>query len=113
MTSIDIDYLYAKGALSLPDTSVRNALLKAYIEYVHPYMPLIEVHELLGMIDDMTGKSGKVSLLLFQAIMFAGTAFVDMEVLRKAGYTKRKAARKAFFQRARVSYFHPDISYKS
>jgi hypothetical protein len=86
MTSVDIDYLFAKGALSLPETSVRNALLKAYIEYVHPYMPLVEMHELLGMIDDVTG-----------------TAFVDMEFLRRAGYTNRKAARKAFFQKARVS----------
>lgn len=102
MTSVDIDYLFAKGALSLPETSVRNALLTAYIEYVHPYMPLIELHELLAMIEDVTGKSGKVSLLLFQSIMFAGTAFVDMDYLRKAGYTNRKAARKAFFQKARV-----------
>ena len=103
MTSVDIDYLFAKGALSLPETSVRNALMKAYIEYVHPYMPLVEMHELLAIIDDATGQSGKVSLLLFQSIMFAGTAFVDMEFLRNAGYTNRKAARKAFFQKARVS----------
>lgn len=103
MTSVDIDYLFAKGALSLPDVPIRNALLRAYIEYVHPYMPLMEVHEVLRMIQDGTGASGRLSLLLFQAIMFAGTAFVDMDFLRKAGYSNRKAARKAFFQKARVS----------
>lgn len=102
MTSVDIDYLFAKGALSLPDTPVRNALLRGYVEYVHPYMPLVEIHELLKTINDGTGESGKISLLLFQAIMFAGTAFVDMEYLRAAGYSNRKAARKAFFQKARV-----------
>jgi hypothetical protein len=37
--------------------------------------------------------------------MFAGTAFVDMDYLRKAGYTNRKAARKAFFQKARVGFY--------
>lgn len=103
MTSVDIDYLFAKGALSLPDITVRNALLRSYLEYVHPYMPLVEVHDLLQIIDDGTGESGRISLLLFQAIMFAGTAFVDMEMLRAAGYTNRKTARKAFFQKARVS----------
>ena len=102
MTSVDIDYLFAKGALSLPETPVRNALLRAYLEFVHPYMPLIEIHELLQIIEDGTGQSGRMSLLLFQAIMFAGTAFVDMEYLKGAGYTNRKAARKAFFQKARV-----------
>jgi hypothetical protein len=102
MTSVDIEFLYAKGALSLPETSVRNALITAYLEYVHPYMPLIEVCETLRIIDDESGSSGKMSLFLFQAMMFAGTAFVDMDVLRRAGFTNRKAARKAFFQKARV-----------
>lgn len=105
MTSVDIDYLFAKGALSLPDVPVRNALLRAYIEYVHPYMPLIEMNEVVQIIDEGNGETGRISLLLFQAIMFAGTAFVDMEYLRNGGYSNRKAARKAFFQKARV--FHP------
>lgn len=104
MTSVDIDYLFAKGALSLPDTPVRNALLRAYLEFVHPYMPLIEIHDFLQIIEDGTGESGKISLLLFQAVMFAGTAFVDMDFLRSAGYSNRKAARKAFFQKARVCF---------
>ncbi|KAJ5033347.1 uncharacterized protein L3040_008465 [Drepanopeziza brunnea f. sp. 'multigermtubi'] len=104
MTSVDIDYLFAKGALSLPDAPTRNALLRAYIEYVHPYMPLVELHEVLRIIEDGSGMTGKMSLLLFQAIMFAGTAFVDMQYLEPAGFTNRKSARKAYFQRARVLY---------
>lgn len=108
MTSVDIDYLFAKGALSLPDIPIRNALLRGYLEYVHPYMPLVEFQEVLQIINDGTGASGKISLLLFQAIMFAGTAFVDIEYLRSAGYSNRKAARKAFFQKARVC--HADFS---
>jgi hypothetical protein len=103
MTSADIDYLFAKGALSLPDIPVRNALLRSYFEFVHPYMPLIEFQEVVKIVEEGTGVSGKISLLLFQAIMFAGTAFVDMQSLRSAGYSSRKIARKAFFQRARVS----------
>jgi hypothetical protein len=103
MTSVDIDYLFARGALCLPENSVRNALLRSYLEYVHPYMPLVEVHEVLQIINDGTGETGRISLLLFQALMFAGTAFVDMEYLRAAGYSNRKAARRAFFQKARVS----------
>jgi hypothetical protein len=109
MTSVDIDYLFAKGALSIPDTPMRNALVRAYLEFVHPYMPLIEVHDFLQIIEDGTGQCGRLSLLLFQAIMFAGTAFVGMKHLRKAGFANRKAARKAFFQKARVCFFiqHP------
>lgn len=104
MTSVDIDYLFAKGALSLPDIAIRNALLRSYMDYVHPYMPLINANEILQIIDDGTGASGTMSLLLFQSIMFAGTAFVDMDMLKLMGFTNRKAARKAFFQKARVLY---------
>ncbi|CAG8974864.1 hypothetical protein HYALB_00000479 [Hymenoscyphus albidus] len=104
MTSVDIDYLFAKGALSIPDMRIRNALLQSYFQYVHPYMPLLDMTETLQIIDDETGANGKISLLLFQGMMFAGTAFVDMEYLRDAGFLNRKAARKAFFQRARVLY---------
>lgn len=102
MTSADIDYLFAKGVLSLPAIPVRNALLKSYIEFVHPFMPVIEVHELMEIVEEGTGVSGRISLLLFHAIMFAGTAFVDMEYLTTARFSNRKVARKAFYQKARV-----------
>lgn len=102
MTSDDIQYLWRKGALSVPELSFRNALLQAYLEYVHPYMPLIELHDFLRIIEQNNGENGKISLVLFQAVMFAGTAFVDMSYLKAAGFAARKAARKAFYQKARV-----------
>lgn len=97
----DIDFLRAKGALTVPDVDLRNELLKSYIQYVHTYMPLLELDEFLTVIF-RNDTSKRLSLLLFQAVMFAGTAFIDMEHLRAAGYDSRKTARKTFFQRARV-----------
>lgn len=97
----DLNYLQAKGALTIPDRALRDELLKAYIHYVHPYMPLLDLEEFLQILARNDG-THHVSLLLFQAVMFAGTAFVDMEALRNAGYDNRKSVRKVFFQRARV-----------
>ncbi|KAJ5554475.1 hypothetical protein N7513_004434 [Penicillium frequentans] len=99
----DIDYLAAKGALTIPDVGLRNELLKAYIHYVHSYMPLLDLEEFLQTIVQNDGVH-RISLLLFQAVMFAGMAFVDMKHLQAAGYQTRKAARKIFFQRARLLY---------
>ncbi|KAH8690839.1 putative C6 transcription factor [Talaromyces proteolyticus] len=99
----DVEYLSAKGALTIPDTTLRNELLKAYIHYVHPYMPLLDLEEFLQVIARNDGIH-RMSLLLFQAVMFAGTAFVDNEHLVNAGYSSRKVARKVFFQRARLLY---------
>ncbi|OLN82116.1 Cutinase transcription factor 1 beta 2 [Colletotrichum chlorophyti] len=106
----DVTYLHSKGALTLPALPLQNALLQAYVEYVHPYMPLLELYEFLAIINDQDGLCGQTSLFLYQAVMFAATAFVDMKVLREAGYPTRKAARKAFFQKTRLLY---DFDYES
>ncbi|KAH0536119.1 hypothetical protein FGG08_006985 [Glutinoglossum americanum] len=100
----DVEYLAKKGALTVPEVGLRNELLRSYLEYVHPYMPLLELHNFLNIVERGNGSTGKLSLLLFQAVMFAGTAFVDMKHLGDAGYTSRKAARKAFFQKTRLLY---------
>lgn len=99
----DVQYLVIKGALTLPDIPLQNALLQCYIEYVYPYMPLIDLHNFLSVVDRRDGVNGQTSLLLYQSIMFSAVAFVDMKHLREAGYSSRKAARKAFFQKTRVS----------
>ncbi|RAK74162.1 putative C6 transcription factor (Ctf1B) [Aspergillus fijiensis CBS 313.89] len=99
----DIEYLYQKGALTVPDVGLRNELLKSYIHYVHTYMPLLDLEDFLQTIVQNDGIR-RMSLLLFQAVMFAGTAFISLKHLHAAGYPSRKAARKAFFQRARLLY---------
>lgn len=98
----DVSYLNIKSALTLPSIELQNALLQAYIEYVHPYMPLMDIHEFLNIVTRRDGLNGQTSLFLYQAVMFSASAFVDMKYLREAGYLTRKAARKSFFQRTRV-----------
>lgn len=99
----EVTYLETKGALTVPKGTLRSEMLRAYVEYVHPYMPLLDLHDFLTIIDQPDGSAGKVSLILFQAVMFTGSAFVDMRHLRAAGYATRKEARKDFFQKTRVS----------
>ncbi|KAL6402452.1 Cutinase transcription factor 1 beta [Ilyonectria robusta] len=98
----DVKYLHIKGALSLPTLPLQNALLQAYVEFVHPYMPLMDLNHFLGTINTRDGRNGQTSLFLYQAVMFAASAFVDMKYLREGGYTTRKAARKSFFQKTRA-----------
>ncbi|KAI5803035.1 fungal-specific transcription factor domain-containing protein [Geopyxis carbonaria] len=100
----DLEYLWKKGALSLPEEPLRTALLDAHFNYMHPYMPLLNKREFLDIVNTEDGSKGKVGLLLFQAVMFIGTSYVDVDILRAAGYSSRKAARKAFFIKARLLY---------
>jgi hypothetical protein len=73
-------------------------------------MPLLDLYEFLMIVESGNGTLGRISLILYQAVMFAGSAFCDMEHLHNAGYSSRKQARKDFFQKTRVSgYFNVGV----
>lgn len=99
----DVEYLARKGALSVPEPRLRDELLRSYIEFVPGTLPEPDWHDVLAHVEQRHSTGPGVSLLLFQAIMFVGSAYVDMEHLERAGFKTRKSARQAFFQRARVS----------
>nr|POE47642.1 cutinase transcription factor 1 beta [Quercus suber] len=103
LTPDDILYLERKGALTLPPDHLRDELLRCYVEFVHPYMPLLDLHDTIHIIDKNDGERS-ISLLLFQAIMFAGVATVDIRYLKAAGYATRRDARRLFFQKTRLLY---------
>jgi hypothetical protein len=96
-----IRFLQQEGAFAIPEQRLRNALLQAYVEFVHPYMPLIDLHEFFSIMND-DGESGKISLILFQAIMFAGSTFVGLEYLLAAGFGTRMEARRFYHSKAKV-----------
>ncbi|KAF8462143.1 fungal-specific transcription factor domain-containing protein [Kalaharituber pfeilii] len=92
----DLEFLAKKGALQLPEQHLRHELLKAHFKFVHPFMPLLDRKEFM---ESTMGLSG------------VGKLFVDMDLLRAAGYPTRKAARKAFFTKTRLLYdfdYEPD-----
>lgn len=97
-----VQYLHKVGALTLPGSALQNALLQAYIEHVHIAIPFLDLQDFLDAIYGHHSHSVKTSLLLFQSIMFAGTAFVDMRYLQEDGYKTRRDARRQFFQRTKV-----------
>ncbi|GIZ40741.1 hypothetical protein CKM354_000406800 [Cercospora kikuchii] len=99
----DILYLEKKGALTIPNQQLRDELLRSYVEFIHPFMPLLNIHDLVATIDRNDGNS-PISLLLFQAMMFCAVASVDMRFLKAAGYATRRDARRAFFTKTRTLY---------
>ncbi|KAJ6104122.1 hypothetical protein N7523_010442 [Penicillium sp. IBT 18751x] len=101
--SEDLEFLRFRGALSIPETGLRNELLRSYIQWVHSFLPVLNLQEFLRCVAE-NDSNGNVSVLLFQAVMFVGTAFIDLKHLQAAGYSTRKSARNAFFTRLRLLY---------
>ncbi|KAH8891497.1 hypothetical protein GQ53DRAFT_823521 [Thozetella sp. PMI_491] len=114
MSADDAEYLGLKGALSVPDSTLLGAFLQGFVEYVYPFMPILDLHEILGaiqnarrpggVVDEQLGGPPQISLLLLQAILFAAAPFVDMRQLQMAGFPSKKAARQTYFQRTRILY---------
>ncbi|KAJ3461132.1 hypothetical protein MRS44_011999 [Fusarium solani] len=106
----NMSYLRMKGALDIPRTHVQEALIRAYVEYVHPFLPILDLGNLFTILGDQSGSNGRISLLLYQAILSAGSSFVDCKCLYEEGFQSRREARKFFLRNTKMLY---DFDYES
>ncbi|EPE24256.1 Zn2/Cys6 DNA-binding protein [Glarea lozoyensis ATCC 20868] len=115
----DLMYLHTRDALTLPSESFQVALLKAYVNYVHGSMPILDLEEFLTAVkygyeglNEQRGKNAErelagraqINFLLFQAVMFAGAEFVELKALKAAGWTNREDCRRIMFGRVKLLY---------
>ncbi|OQU96571.1 Fungal specific transcription factor domain-containing protein [Cladophialophora immunda] len=103
LTPDDISYLRLKGALDLPPTSFLQALIEAHIQFVHPYMPTIDLSTIRGV---LSGDNASIGILPLQAMIFASVPFVDIAEIQRAGFSSRRSCRKTFYERTRLLYDH-------
>lgn len=100
----DCRFLKKEGAFDVPDTRVRDELIKSYIQFVHPLLPILNLEDFLVVIDkSYTGTQG-ISFLLFQAVMFAATSYETTKSLTREGFRDRREARKTRYERVKLLY---------
>lgn len=109
----DITYLQNKGCFAFPKKDILNELLQSYFDYIAPHMPFVDEtgfwdmyrahYEDANQVSGHTGQTS-ISLLLFQAMLFAATTCAPMSLLRRLGYTSRRIARRDAFFRVRALY---------
>ncbi|KAJ5832260.1 Cutinase transcription factor 1 beta variant 3 [Penicillium riverlandense] len=99
-----VEYLQTHGVLTLPSIPLQNALLRTFTECVLPCMPVIEWHRFVHIINGRDGRKGYISLLLYHAVMFSATTFVDFEHLLEAGYSSTRELQEMAFQKTKLLY---------
>ncbi|KIW15162.1 hypothetical protein PV08_05207 [Exophiala spinifera] len=108
LDSDDIEYLQKKGAFTLPDRPLMEECLRCYALYIHPLYPTVNVIEIQSILnDDKDGEA--ISLLLLQSLIFAGSMWADVRLVRNAGFLTRKAFRQSWHQKIRLLY---DMDYE-
>ncbi|KAG9501813.1 hypothetical protein J7337_007506 [Fusarium musae] len=103
----DVEFLELNRCFHLPVRTVQEEFINQYFLYLHPYYPLVDEKEFWDMYmgEETDGGRGKpMSLLVFQAMLFAASAFVSPVVLKNAGYTNVKVARNIFYRRAKLLF---------
>ncbi|KAF2164390.1 hypothetical protein M409DRAFT_25268 [Zasmidium cellare ATCC 36951] len=107
----DLEYLERKGAFTIPEPDLQIEILRAYLFSVQPFMPILD-HRALVRAVITNRQDNRVSLLLFQAVMFAGLHSLQLPVIHRLGFESAKEARSTFFNRVRLLYefdVEPDI----
>lgn len=67
-------------------------------------MPVIEWHSLVNIINGGDGSKGHISLLLYHAVMFSATSFVEFEHILEAGYSSRGEFHEIAFRKTKVRH---------
>ena len=98
----DREELHSSGALLLPSEGLRGLLLQSYLRWVHPLVPVLEIPNLFQRLlenDDCQFPHP----LLYQAVLYAGSSYMDPLELKAAGHPSRDTIGRVIRARARVS----------
>ncbi|KEF56159.1 uncharacterized protein A1O9_07740 [Exophiala aquamarina CBS 119918] len=79
-----------------------DGLLRVFVCHVYPLLPVLDLANFLGAVNGTNSDS--ISLVLFQAVMFAGVAFADLYHLLQEGFRSYNDAPKIFFDRVTLLY---------
>ncbi|KFY98227.1 hypothetical protein V498_01580 [Pseudogymnoascus sp. VKM F-4517 (FW-2822)] len=103
----DVRYLESKGCLHVPSGTHLDQFIQHYFLHAHPCTPLLDEGQFWGMYsntqDDSKG-TNRISLLLFQAILFSAATFVPLSTIRACGFHNYYTAREVLYERARLLY---------
>ncbi|KFY96780.1 hypothetical protein V498_02478 [Pseudogymnoascus sp. VKM F-4517 (FW-2822)] len=119
LSSSDLSYLHSHDAFTLPSAAMQSELLKAYADFVHSQMAIIDLEEFLLVVNYMNEKPDKqrtdsggfqtsgrkqISFLLFQAVLYAGLGYLSTKSLKEAGFQSYSSAQTILFNRVILLY---------
>lgn len=100
----------------LSSQALRLSLWDAFVEYVHPYVPVMEIDSCGEQTIDIFSlvMERKLSSLIYLSIMYAGIPHLDAEGLRLSGFDSYVALGKAMRNDYKVSSTPlPSVPYSS
>ncbi|KAJ2905581.1 Cutinase transcription factor 1 beta [Zalerion maritima] len=101
----DFQFLQDQGSLSLPGRPILNDFVWQYFLHVHPMLPIFDEAEFWDLYSNNAASNkprDRISLLVFQAMLFSCCNFVSPCHLKALGLSTTRIARAAFYRRAKL-----------
>ncbi|KAL2843046.1 hypothetical protein BJX68DRAFT_244262 [Aspergillus pseudodeflectus] len=102
LSPTDVRFLDSKGCFRVPSRPYLDEFLHKYFLYVHPCYPVVDEAEFWSLYNQegLWDGQSKISLMLFQAMLFAASAYVSVRSLRAIGSDNTHEARDTLHRRA-------------
>ncbi|OAL46306.1 hypothetical protein IQ07DRAFT_146497 [Pyrenochaeta sp. DS3sAY3a] len=106
LSPVQVQLLEEQGCFKVPSGSVLREFVRHYFLYVHPCLPILNEAAFWSMYQEQ-GISNQshdrgFSLALFQAMLFAASRFVSLQVIEACGFQNLKDARTSFNRRSEL-----------
>ncbi|KAH8663236.1 fungal-specific transcription factor domain-containing protein [Ilyonectria robusta] len=102
----DFSFLELQGCLKVPIRPLLDEFVQQYFLHVHPILPIVNEGDFWDLYDGDGRHSPKepITLLLFQAMLFAASTFISQSTVSALGYSDLRAMRAALLRRAKLLY---------
>ncbi|KAH7243941.1 fungal-specific transcription factor domain-containing protein [Fusarium solani] len=108
MPSEEINFLDIQGCLLVPRRQTMDSIVQQYFLHVHPLLPLLDERSFWDVYSRRWAAADasdpKISLLVFQALLFAACNFVPLETLENLGFSSLREAKAGFYSKAKLLY---------
>jgi hypothetical protein len=98
------DAYISQRASGVPDSMFQNEILRAYIEHVHPFLPVVDLADFISAALQQSLETEAQNSVVLQAAMVAAAPFVDMQLLASRGFASHKEVQITFYERAKILY---------
>ncbi|KAH8682212.1 hypothetical protein BX600DRAFT_492282 [Xylariales sp. PMI_506] len=102
----DVNYLESQGCLRVPTREILDEFVKQYFLHVHTMLPMINEGDFWDMYGHYGhgGNGEKMSLLVFQSMLFVSSNFVSKESIKALGFPSIRVARFSLYRRCKLLY---------
>ncbi|KAK8072040.1 hypothetical protein PG996_005388 [Apiospora saccharicola] len=102
----DVNYLESQGCLRVPTPETLDEFARQYFLHVHPLMPVINEGDFWDMYGQygFGGSGERMSLLVFQSMLFVACNFVSKEKVKSLGFSSTRVARATLYRRCKLLY---------